>query len=158
MFQTASMTMVKYVLSPFRQSCVLYARSKNCENRLLASLCKSVRLEQLGSHWTDFHEIWYFSFFRKYVENIQVWLQSDKSNGYFTWRTVYIYDKFRWILLGMGSVSDKSCREKQNTHFECSNSPPSKIVPCMRMWKVWWSETGHRWEHNTTHAFYMLDN
>ena len=25
--------------------------------RLLASSCLSVRMEQLGSHWTDFHEI-----------------------------------------------------------------------------------------------------
>jgi hypothetical protein len=29
----------------------------NCENRLLASPCLSVRMEQLRSHWTDFHEI-----------------------------------------------------------------------------------------------------
>jgi len=25
----------------------------------------SVRMEQLGSHWTDFHEIWYLGIFRK---------------------------------------------------------------------------------------------
>jgi len=49
------------------------ARSKNCEKRLLASSCGSVhpsartlalplsRIKQLGSHWTDFHEILYFS-------------------------------------------------------------------------------------------------
>jgi hypothetical protein len=37
------------------------APSQNFETRLLASSCSSVRLsvrmEQLGSHWTDFHEI-----------------------------------------------------------------------------------------------------
>jgi hypothetical protein len=27
---------------------------------------------ELGSHWTDFHEIWYLSIFRKFVEKIQV--------------------------------------------------------------------------------------
>jgi hypothetical protein len=27
----------------------------------------SVRMEQLGSHWSDFHEIWYFSIFWKSV-------------------------------------------------------------------------------------------
>jgi hypothetical protein len=32
----------------------------------------SVRMEQLGSRWTDFHEIWYLSIFRKFVEKIQV--------------------------------------------------------------------------------------
>jgi hypothetical protein len=30
---------------------------QNCEKRQLASSCPSVRMEQLGSHWTDFHEI-----------------------------------------------------------------------------------------------------
>jgi len=34
-------------------------------------------MEQLGSHWTDFHEIWYLSTFRKFVEKIQ----SYKNNG-----------------------------------------------------------------------------
>ena len=27
----------------------------------------SVLLGQLGSHWTEFHEIWYLSIFRKFV-------------------------------------------------------------------------------------------
>jgi hypothetical protein len=26
--------------------------------------CPPARVEQLGSHWTDFHEIWYLSIFR----------------------------------------------------------------------------------------------
>ena len=33
---------------------------------------RSVRTEQLGSHWTDFNEIRYLSIFRKYVEGIEV--------------------------------------------------------------------------------------
>jgi hypothetical protein len=32
----------------------------------------SVRTEQLLSHWTDIHEIWYLRIFRKSVEKIQV--------------------------------------------------------------------------------------
>jgi hypothetical protein len=39
---------------------------------------------------TEFDETWYFSFFRKSVEKIQVSLKSDKSNGYFTWRSFHI--------------------------------------------------------------------
>jgi hypothetical protein len=39
----------------------LEARSQKCEERLLAlsrlSVRPSVRMDQLGSHWTDFHEI-----------------------------------------------------------------------------------------------------
>ena len=52
------------------------ALSQNCEKRLTASSCLFVRLsvpmEQLSSHWTDLHEIWYLSIFRTTVEKIQV--------------------------------------------------------------------------------------
>jgi hypothetical protein len=43
----------------------------------------SFRMEQFGSHWKDFNEIWYLSFFFKCVQKIQVSLKSDKNNGYF---------------------------------------------------------------------------
>ena len=33
------------------------ALSQNCEKRLTASPCLSVRMEQLDYNWTDFHEI-----------------------------------------------------------------------------------------------------
>jgi hypothetical protein len=52
----------------------------------------SARMEKRGSHWTDFHEIWNLVIFRKSVEKIQVSLKSDKNDGYFTWRPLYIYD------------------------------------------------------------------
>jgi len=41
-------------------------------------------MQQLGSHWTVFHEIWHFSTFHKSVEKVQISLKSDKTNGYFT--------------------------------------------------------------------------
>jgi hypothetical protein len=44
----------------------------------------SVRMEQLSSRWTDFHEIRDLSIFRKSAEGIQGSLKSDKNNGYFT--------------------------------------------------------------------------
>jgi len=50
----------------------------------------SVRMEQLGSHWRDFYEIWYLSIFRKPVEKIHVLLKCDKNNGYFTWKPMYM--------------------------------------------------------------------
>ena len=48
-------------------------------------------MEQLGSHWTDFDETLYLSFFRKPVEKIQVSLKSNKNNEYFTWRRFDIF-------------------------------------------------------------------
>jgi hypothetical protein len=67
------------------------ARSQNCRKRLLASPCLSIRssalMEQLGSHWTNFHEIRYLWIFLKSAHKIQVWLKSDD-----TWRCVRIFD------------------------------------------------------------------
>jgi len=45
------------------------------------SALPSIRMEQLGSHWTDLHEIWYLTIFRKNVEKIQISLKYDKNNG-----------------------------------------------------------------------------
>jgi len=60
--------------------------------RFVMSERLSVRMEQLGTHSKNFHEIWYLSIFRLSVEKIQVSLKSYKNNGYFTWRPMYIYD------------------------------------------------------------------
>ena len=72
------------------------ARSRNCENRLFASSCLSVcpsaRMEQLGSHWTDFHEILYFRSFRKSVDKIQLSLkpgQNKRQFFFFENRAIY---------------------------------------------------------------------
>jgi hypothetical protein len=76
----------------------------------------SDRMEQLGSHWTDFHEICFLRIYRKYeyVDKIGVLLKSETSNGYFTWRDWYIT---RWILLRIRNVSDKSRGGNLNIHF-----------------------------------------
>jgi hypothetical protein len=63
---------------------------RNCDGivvpKYLKFVCLSIRMEQLGAHWTDFHEIWHWSIFRESVVKIQVSLKSEKNNGYFTWR------------------------------------------------------------------------
>ena len=40
-------------------------------NSLVMFVSPSVRKEQLGSHWTDLHEIWYLKIFPKNVETIE---------------------------------------------------------------------------------------
>jgi len=57
-----------------------------------------VRMEQLGYHLTDFHEIWYLRIFRNSGEKIQLSLYSEKNKLKFTWR---------WIL-----------NELMNIHFD----------------------------------------
>jgi hypothetical protein len=48
-------------------------------------------MNQFGPHRTDFQEVWYLSNFPKSIGIIQVSLESDKNNGYFTWRPIYIF-------------------------------------------------------------------
>jgi hypothetical protein len=49
-------------------------------------------MQQLGSHRTDFDNTWFFSFFWKSVEEIQISLKPDKNNEYFTWKRFQFYD------------------------------------------------------------------
>ena len=112
------------------------ALSQNCEKRLLDSSCLSlrpfVRMEQLGSHWTDFHEILYLSIFRKSVEEIQVPLKSDKNNGCTLREDLCTFMIIsRWIFPRMKNVSDKML-QKIKTHILCSAPFFKKIVPFMR--------------------------
>jgi len=74
------------------------------------SVCLLLRMEQLSSQWTDFHEIEYLSIFRKSVEKIRVSLKSDKNNKYFNCTPMCIYDN---ISLN-NSKNDKSFRHKLN--------------------------------------------
>ena len=62
----------------------LFAKLRKATLLFVMSVRPSVLMEQLGSHWTDFHEISYFSILPKYVEKIQLSLQSEKNSGYLT--------------------------------------------------------------------------
>ena len=84
----------------------------------------SVHIERFGNHWTDFHEIWYLSIFRKCAQKIQVSLNPDKNNGYHQCTFIVMSCSFR---LGMKSVADTLCRENQNTNFKFS-----RVVKCCR--------------------------
>jgi len=67
-------------------------------------VCPSIHMEQLSPHYTNFHEIWYLRVFQNSVEKIQVWLKSDKHNGYFAWRPAFLSARFLiptpWIFSG----------------------------------------------------------
>ena len=103
----------------------------NCQKRLLGAswlpvcppvcppVCLPFRMEQLGSHWTDFHEVWYLKIFRKSVEKVQGSLKSDKHKGYFTSIPIYFFIISRSFLLRMTNISDKFL-EKIKTHILCS--------------------------------------
>jgi len=83
---------IQYGTSFWKTSVLSYERSQNCEKRLLTvsyfSVCpclyQAVRMEQLSYHWRDLHENLYSSVYRKSVEKIQVSLETDTNDVYFT--------------------------------------------------------------------------
>ena len=85
------------------------------------SVCSSVRMEQLGSHWMDFSKIWYLIIFRKSVEKIQVSLRSWRvlASSCLTVRTSFRMEKlgpplggFSWNLIF--DYFSKICRENSS--------------------------------------------
>jgi len=75
----------------------------------------SVRTEKLGSHYTDFHEISYLSTYRNLVKKIQFALKADKNKWHFNEDQYTFVITPRSVLLRMKNVSEKLCRENQNT-------------------------------------------
>ena len=92
---------------------------------LCLPVCQSVRpfvrpparMEQVGSHWTDFREIWYLIIFRTSVNKIRVWLKYGKNNGYFTWRHMYIYNNIFLNYSWNEKCFGHKLRKNQNIHF-----------------------------------------
>jgi hypothetical protein len=82
----------------------------------LRHICPSVLTEQLGFHWTDFHEIRYLSIFVTYVEKIQVSQKSDIAVLEDQYARLIIS---RSVLLRTKNVAGRSCK-RIKTHILCS--------------------------------------
>jgi hypothetical protein len=81
------------------------------------SVLPSVRVKQLGSHWTDFHEIrqWDF-FFSKICPEISSVIKIGEEEERVLYMMAHIYFwSYLSHLLTIKNVSDKSSRENQNT-------------------------------------------
>jgi len=97
-----------------------FAKLRKATVSFVMSVClsirTSVRLEQLGSNWTNFHEIWYLNIFRQSVDEIMflhnLTIMADTSGE--DLRTFMIS---RGIIRRMRNILVRSCRENQHTHF-----------------------------------------
>jgi hypothetical protein len=74
-------------------------------------------MEQLGSHRVNFHEILCLGIFRTSVEKIQVSLEFEKDNTFFTWSPVYIHDKYLSQSFLEWEVLQTKVVEKIKTHI-----------------------------------------
>jgi len=78
-------------------------------------------MEQLGSHYTDFHEILYPSIFRKIAEKIHVSVISEKNNSYFTRRPIYIFDNISLRSSKNELFQKEDVGKIRTTHFMFNN-------------------------------------
>jgi hypothetical protein len=113
--------------------------------------CLSVRMEQLSSHWTDFHEIWYLGIFRKPVEKIQVSLKLEaKITGTLNEDQYTLSIVSHSFLLRMKNIRT-NVLEKLETQFHF-----------FKLWRLWANvekccRPGQATDGNMAHAHWMLD-
>jgi hypothetical protein len=88
-------------------------------------------MQWIGSQWRDFYEVLYLNVFRNSVEKIEVSLKSDNKDRYLHEEQYTFLIAPRSVLLRMRNITDKICREDQNTHFIFNNFFPRKS------WRVW---------------------
>ena len=127
-----------YIISCFK---IFMRVWKNCEEQLWASSHLSIRIGQLGSHWTDFNKILDLRNFRKSVEiEIKFYYSLTIKN------TLHddMYDGISLILLRMRNVWCKICRQTQNTYFIVNKV--FRLWKSCRIWdnvkKIWQGQTG----------------
>jgi hypothetical protein len=95
----------------------------------------------------------FFNLCRANLSLIKIWKITGTLN-----EDVCTFITTRWSIPRMRYVSDKNCRESQNTHFIFNNFYP-KFAPFMRKCgKISWSQRGRKWQYNTAHSPCMLDN
>ena len=122
---------------PYQGILGAFAKFRRAAVSYVMFVCLSVRVEQLGSQWTGFHEIWFFDIV-SCVEKIPVSLKSYKSNWYFKWRPIHILTISYRILRRMRYASDKSCKKNRTRILYSIISSPAaseNLRVCEIMWK-----------------------
>jgi hypothetical protein len=88
-------------------------------------------MQKLGSHWTNFKEIWYLRIFLKSVEKIEVSLKWDKIKGYFTWRPIYLFLLYFAQFFLEWEMFQTEVVEKIKTHIMCS------VIRFLKSYHLW---------------------
>jgi hypothetical protein len=97
-----------------------------------------------------------YEYFQKSFERTQVSLKHDKSNGYFTWRSMYTCDSISLNSYWNEKSLKQICRETQNPHFIFNKVLFKKLCLLWDNVEKWHSQTVHRWKYNAAHVLDML--
>ena len=98
---------------------------------VLPSLCSSVRMEQLGPSGWIFMKFEYFS---KVCRKISSFIKTNKNNGQFTWKPIYIVDHISFSSSEREMFQTKVL-EKIRKHILCSITFFENRVVREIMWK-----------------------
>jgi hypothetical protein len=112
-------------------------------------------MEHLGFHYTDFHDVSYMGICLRICWHISSFIKVWQE-----WRLLYTKTILHFIvsfsvLLRMRNVSDKICREKQNSYFMISNYIRKSCCSWDNVEK--YSTAGQATVDNITHAHCVLD-
>ena len=99
----------------------LYAFAKLRRATIIFVLCPSIHMEQLRSHWTDFHIIWHLNIFDNMWRKFKFYQNLTRIRGSLLEDKGTYLSISRSFLLRMRNFSYKSCRENQNRHFMFNN-------------------------------------
>jgi hypothetical protein len=119
----------------FRMVLVSFRRLGKLRKAIISfvmSVCLSVRMEQFGSHWTDFHEMLYLGIFENLARKFKFHENLTRMTGILHEDKNTYLSISRSVFRRMRNGSDESCRENQNTHFVFNQFLNCKIVPFMR--------------------------
>ena len=114
----------------YLRTLVLFRRVRQIWKATIRFFCLSVRPHgKLGSHWTDFREIWYWSIFRNSVDKsaglVKIW--QEQRVTYILFLTVS-----HSVRLRTRNIKDRICEENHYIQLVFSNFFSPKIVPFMR--------------------------
>jgi hypothetical protein len=120
--------------------------------------CPSVRMEQPGSQWTDFHEVLCLSIFWKSIEKIKVLLKQDKNDEY---APVYMKTKIHfWSYLTHifleWEMFQKKVVKKSKHNFIFNNFFPQSCSSWDNVEKF--CSSGQSTYDKMAHALCMMDN
>jgi hypothetical protein len=96
------------------------------------SVHPSVRMEQLCSHWRDFHCILYFVIFRKSAQKVQISFNPTRITGTLHAERYTIYNSYLSEFFLEWEMFKTKDLEKIETHIFMLDNVFSKIVPFMR--------------------------
>jgi hypothetical protein len=122
------------------------------------SFVLSVCMAHQGSHWMDFHEIWYVSILYKSVEKIQVSLKSDTNSGYFTRTSINTYDNMTEYLLKWEMFQTNIVVKIKTFLYSVELIFPKNCAFYEITWKNMVVLDSHRSPYNVALALYILDN